>query len=235
VGYYQISTKSNPLNNLATQTVYGRIFSQHQNTVMKLFTCSALVLSLLGLASCSKNSVSNNTESTQTTPTMGFKTLNNLEINSASKPVLLDVNDDGDYDLSFEIKRDNEDLKLIRQARFQVKSSFYSSLPLNTNGEVEPMIQSTYIPTENFKGNTWQKEKTATLLEKNIAESGTIRWSGNWANVGKKYLAFQLLKNNDRFSGWIELTEDVFQNKIILHKAAYSKVSGKTIKAGFDY
>ena len=202
---------------------------------MKLSICSALALSLVGLFSCSKNSVSDNTESTQPIATMGFKNLNNLEINSASKLVVLDVNDDGDFDLSFDVKRDNEDPKMIRQARFQVASSFYSSLPLNTNGEVEPMIQSTYIPTENFKGNTWQKEKTATLIEKNISESGTIRWSGNWANVGKKYLAFQLQKNNDRFSGWIELTEDVFSNKIILHKAAYSKVSGKTIKAGFDY
>ena len=202
---------------------------------MKLSICSALVLSLVGLFSCSKNSVSDNTESTQPVATMGFKNLNNMEINSASKLVVLDVNDDGDYDLSFDVKRDNEDPKMIRQARFQVASSFYSSLPLNANGEVEPMIQSSYIPTENFKGNTWQKEKTATLIEKNISESGTIRWSGNWANVGKKYLAFQIQKKNDRFSGWIELTEDVFSNKIILHKAAFSKVSGKTIKAGFDY
>lgn len=194
-----------------------------------------LLLTVVSIFSCAKNSVNSNTESGNSTPAMGFRTLNNQEINLATNRFDLDVNEDGDLDLTFEVKRDNDDLKQIKQASFRIISSFYSSLPLNGNNEVEPMIQSTYIPTENFKGNTWKKEATVSILEKSVTESGSAQWRGNWANVGRKYLPFQLQRNNERFGGWIELTIDNSNGKIILHKAAFSKVSGKTIKAGFDY
>lgn len=69
-------------------------------------------------------------------------------------------------------------------------------------------------------------------MERNEFATGTILWRGNWVDKGKRYMPFQIYKNNQRYNGWIELTADKEAEKIILHRMAISKEAEKNIIAG---
>jgi len=45
-------------------------------------------------------------------------------------------------------------------------------------------------------------------------------------------LPVQVLVNNQRFNGWVELSFDMSAEKIILHKAAISKLPERGVIAG---
>ncbi len=57
-------------------------------------------------------------------------------------------------------------------------------------------------------------------------------WESNWLNVNKKYLPFQIMKDNKKYDGWIELTEDHANEQIISHRFAISKQADTAVVAG---
>ena len=57
-------------------------------------------------------------------------------------------------------------------------------------------------------------------------------WDGHWKNAAHKFLPYQVVVNGKRQNGWVELTADIANEKIILHNAAITKEPEKIIKAG---
>jgi len=163
---------------------------------------------------------------------MDYTNLNNREIKYQQSGASLDVNKDNKADLFFGVQLVGDRIYAVDKRQFIVLSSFHTSLPINMNEQIIPLNQSDSIKLENFNGSNWYSASEIILMERNEFATGTILWRGNWLDQGKKYLPFQIIKDNKRFNGWIELTADKEGEKVILHRMAISKDSEKDIKAG---
>jgi len=70
------------------------------------------------------------------------------------------------------------------------------------------------------------------LVQKITSFTAPPVWEGHWRNAVHKYLPYQVLENNSRYNGWVEISIDVPGEKVVLHKVAISKEANKIIKAG---
>ena len=113
-----------------------------------------------------------------------------------------------------------------------VLASFYTNLPVNEYEQVPVMRKEEVIPVSNFNGYTWYNASGITLIEKDIFMNGNIVWRGPLLGAVKSYIPFQVEQDGAQYNGWVELSDDRFHERIIIHRAAISKEADKKIYAG---
>lgn len=158
--------------------------------------------------------------------------LGQKEIKYGGQPVLLDFDNDGARDFLFNVILVGDPAAGVDKRKFMASSGVNSLFAVNGNEEVPCMNKGENIPLENFNGYDWNLVLAVMLVERRENTAGEISWHGNWKGAVKKYLPFQIMINNQRHNGWVELTIDVINQKVVLHKAAYTKQPEKAIRAG---
>ena len=193
---------------------------------------SALILSAIVLfTSCSKE------EAKPLPPPldpleMDYTSLHEKEIKYAQPAAIIDLDGDNQTDLVFGVLLVGDPLEQQDKRQFRLSSGIHTNLAVNNNEQVPAMVKDEVIPLSNFNGYNWYKVSSVILVQRIENIDGIISWNGNWQGATKKYLPFQQMKNNQRFNGWIELSVDVFNEKLILHRMAISKLPETVIKAG---
>lgn len=200
---------------------------------MKNKVSSFIIVVVVSLTACRKTPITIPTP-LQPKPIveMNYTNLNNREIKYQQSGASIDVNNDNRADLFFGVQLVGDRLYAVDKRQFIVVSSFTSSLAVNINEQIVPLNQSDSIKIDNFNGSNWYNGSEIILMERNEFATGTILWRGNWVDRGRKYMPFQIYKNDQRFNGWVELTADKENEKIILHRMAISKEAEKNIIAG---
>ncbi len=122
---------------------------------------------------------------------------------------------------------------LMQQDKWQwlVSSSFYANLPVNHLEQIPRMNKDDLIPVENFGNYNWYNASTILLAQKVIGMTSTF-WEGEWKNASHHFVPIQILKNNGRYNGWVEISFNMNEEKLVLHKAAVSIEADKIVKAG---
>ena len=67
---------------------------------------------------------------------------------------------------------------------------------------------------------------------KNIGYDNPPYWEKEWKDVSHKFLAIQVKRDGKLYHGWIELSMDTVNSKLILHRAAIAKEAGRQVRAG---
>lgn len=158
--------------------------------------------------------------------------LGQQELQYGNSPILFDFDNDGTRDFIFNVTLVGDPVLQVDKRKFMVGSGVQSLFAVNDNQEVPCMNKGEIIPLQSFNGYEWNLVQSVRLVERWENIAGDINWYGNWKGAVKKYLPFQMNINNHRHNGWLELTVDVTNQKIVLHKAAYTKLPEKEIKAG---
>lgn len=158
--------------------------------------------------------------------------LGQKEIEYGAAPVLLDFDNDGTRDFIFNVTLVGDPLMGVVKRKFMAGSGIQSLFAVNEQQQVPCMNKGENISLENFNGYEWNLVSAVMLVERWENMAGDITWHGNWKGAVKKYLPFQLNINNKRHNGWVELTIDIASQKVVLHKAAYTRQPEKEIKAG---
>lgn len=163
---------------------------------------------------------------------MDYLNLFDKKIKRHEPAAVLDLNKDGQYDLIFSVQLVGDALNQADKTQFNVSSSFYTNLPINVNEQILPMTQAQKIPLNNFNEHYWYNVGQSTLVEKVEFVSGNIIWRGVWQEAIKKYLPFQVTQNGLRYNGWVELSVDIANQQLVLHRAAISKKAEQEVQAG---
>jgi hypothetical protein len=163
---------------------------------------------------------------------MIYTDLKDREIKYQQSGTTLDVNNDNRADLFFGVQLIGDHINAVDKRQYIILSSLSTALPVNINEQIMPLKEKEIIPLDNFNGNNWYGASEIILMERNEFATGLIIWRGNWVDHGKKFLPFQVFKNNQRYNGWVELTADKQGERLILHRMAISKEAEKEIKAG---
>jgi hypothetical protein len=195
---------------------------------MKRHSFLVTVFAVVLFSSCKKkdNPVPVNAE-------MNYVNLSDRVVAYQQGAVHLDINNDNEVDLHFSVWLVGDPVLEQDKRQFRVSSGIHTRLAVHVNEETPVMEKGETVFLSSFNGYSWYEASSIILVQRIEEISGNVFWTGNWKTANKKYLPFQLLKNNQRYNGWIELTVDMVQEKIILHKAAYSKLPEKDIRAGF--
>lgn len=163
---------------------------------------------------------------------MIYTDLKDREIKYQQTGAILDVNNDNRADLFFGVQLIGDHINAVDKRQYIILSSLSTALAVNINEQIMPLNQKEIIPLDDFNGNNWYGASEIILMERNEFATGLIIWRGNWLDHGKKYLPFQVLKNNQRYNGWVEMTADKQGERLVLHRMAISKEAEKEIKAG---
>jgi hypothetical protein len=114
------------------------------------------------------------------------------------------------------------------------------ALPLKTNrilvkgeDEIPPFEKGNQISSTLSTPYYWDRMHHS-LAVLTVADPPVIdsTWTGAWAGIGKRYLSVQLHDNSQVYNGWIAISIDTFQRKMIFHEFAWQKIPNKDALAG---
>ena len=183
-----------------------------------------LSLSIL-LVACDKD------EDASTPLKMRYVNLHDYEL-SFGRSVVLDLDSNGSRDLVFGTRLVGDPLYQLDKKQWLANGGFYTNFPVNQQESTPPLSQSDLIPVKNFNGNNWYNASSVILAEKRTGLNGQSEWQGNWKDAVRKFFPIQLVKQTGVYNGWIEMSFDTDQEKLILHAAAICLNANRDIRAG---
>jgi len=191
--------------------------------------CS-IALAVLLLAACKKERTSQ-PEISVPHPVMQYLDLHDESIGFGQVKII-DINNDGTDDFLVSTLLVGDPILERDRRQYYISSGTTSRILQNTNSESPILTRNDEIKLQH-PGYEWFEVNSLLLAEKIIPMIGNPFWQGSWKNVSHKYLPVQLKKNGSVYNGWVELSFDMVQERIVLHKAAICTEAGKPIKAGF--
>ena len=165
-------------------------------------------------------------------PQMEVSNLADKAITYGQPGFAIDVNKDGRLDLFFGVQLVGDPLAQVDKRQYFAQSDIYTNLLVTPSEQTLPFNLNEKIEVENFRQSTWYNASSINIMERVEHVSGSIVWNGNWLGLSRRYLPFQLLKNNQRYNGWVELSAEPENGRLVLHRAAICKEAEKEIRAG---
>ncbi len=162
-----------------------------------------------------------------------YTNLNNREVLFGRNAAVLDVNQDGQYDIIFGTQLVGDPIYQVDKRQFLASAHIDTYIPVNFAEQFPSLSFGQLIPLHDFNGFTWYNASSAVLMERWEDIHGNISWRGNWHTPTPKYLPIKIKSNGRNYNGWIELTVDRNTQKIILHKMAVHTIAESPIRAGY--
>jgi hypothetical protein len=199
-------------------------------TKMELMKLASAVLFIFVLSiSCRKEPCKNDPPAAH--PDMQYHDLKDIVIRF-NQHKMLDLDGDHNSDLLFSTMLVGDPVLQRDRRQYSVSADLNVNLSINNSEETMMLTKDAVVTIRNFEGYNWWNGNTAVLAEKIIERSGNEYWQGNWKNSSHQYLPVQVMKNNLRYNGWVELSFDTNDGYVTLHRSALCKEAEKEIKAG---
>ena len=165
-------------------------------------------------------------------PEMEYFNLNDTSVKADTPGFSIDINHDGRKDLAFTTLLVGDPVFQVDKLQFLIRSNIQVNLPVDAYEQIPVMNPGDSIVSEDFNGYHWWELSTIVLVQKIIYFNHSPVWEGNWKNAVHKYVPYQVINNNLRYNGWVELSVDVAGERVILYKAAVCKEANKVVTAG---
>ena len=143
-----------------------------------------------------------------------------------------DLDENGEKDIRFSTLLVGDPLSQQDKRQWLAVCSFNTSLPVNNNENIPVLDLNDLIPINDFSGYRWYNATGIVLSQKVLSMSAPPYWEGAWKDASHRFIPIQLRKNNLLYNGWVEISFDKLQEKIILHKSAMSEEADKSVLAG---
>ncbi len=186
------------------------------------------MLALCSIMSCSEKEVS---FPPPTDPEMKYIDLQNKVV-KAGKSQLLDLDENNSIDFALYTMHIGDPVGQQDKIRFLAGSNVQCNLLVGGDNNSPALTKGNTIAINNMPPFEWYEVSEVFLAEKIIGMNAPPFWQGPWKDESHKYLAIQIVKNNQRYNGWIELSFDTATDTLYLHKAAISTEAEKEVKAG---
>jgi hypothetical protein len=187
------------------------------------------IIASLSFIACKKEDLQTNPP-VDSHPQMLYKDLQNASVKYLQAKGI-DVDNDGSTDFAFSVQLVGDPLLQRDRWQFIAHSGVNRNL-LNDANDNSPMLNRMDAITKQMSGYTWYEISAIVLAEKIVTNNGNY-WDGVWKNADHKFLPIQLKKEGKYFHGWIELSFNAAEEKLVLHRSAISKEEEKTVKAGY--
>ena len=193
---------------------------------MKSITLLAMLVSLL--VACKKVPQQNPTP----IPAVGMDTtnFNNREI-VFRKNISADLNHDGIKDFYVQTLHVGDALLQREYKQFRLGTNLGTDFPINQNEEIPILPKGHVIAHNSFYNYNWYEVASIVVAQK-VITSDRSWWEGIWKDQFQQYVPLRIHKNGKIYYGWVELSFDSLNEKLILHRAAVSKDPDVQVSAG---
>lgn len=157
--------------------------------------------------------------------------LNDIEVKQQQHQSL-DLDKDGVTDVLFATWEIGDPIEKEDEILFFAASGTKSSLMIGEDNFSPKFNQDELIPVKAPRGYEWYIVAQVELAMKNISDTKPPYWEKEWKDASHKFLAIQVNRSGRLYQGWIELSMDTVQSKLILHRAAIAKQSERAVRAG---
>ncbi|HYJ37288.1 MAG TPA: hypothetical protein VEV87_01680 [Chitinophagaceae bacterium] len=189
---------------------------------------SILLFSFILISACNKND-----DRVQPGPDMKYTDLQQAEVKTGTTQ-RLDLDEDGTIDFSLQVILIGDPVAKEDRHTFVAGSTIDTYLLAIDNTETGKRLNKGeligLVPPGGFE---WFQVARVVMAEKIISESKPPYWRGEWKDGSHQFLSVQIGKNGSRYNGWIEISTDTNGERMILHKAAISKVPYADVRAGY--
>ncbi|RYD93270.1 MAG: hypothetical protein EOP50_11385 [Sphingobacteriales bacterium] len=188
------------------------------------------LLLLLSFAACKKAPLDGTVSPTDVSlPAMRSIDLHDAIVH-AGQTQAVDLDGDGAVDFRFKMQLVGDPLLQVDKHQFCVTSGIQRNLLVNEQDETLPFGAATTIaPTQ--PGFNWYEVGLSVLAEKIVGNTETW-WDGLWKTAQHRFLAVQVQRGDLRYMGWIELSMDRANEKLVLHRAALNLSPNVAIVTG---
>ena len=188
---------------------------------------------LVALASCNKQPPLKPPPPVVPDPVMRYTDLHNAQVKYESV-AFIDLDGNGSIDLYFGTTLIGDPIFKQDRLAFEVMSTPFVNLQVIDNSDVgKRMNKGEVIGKNPAEGFMWYDVTHIVLLEKVTPETGAPYWQGQFKDASHHYLPVQIMTNGKAFHGWVELSMDTSNERLILHKAALCTEAEREVKAGF--
>ncbi|MBO9658714.1 MAG: hypothetical protein J7527_07790 [Chitinophagaceae bacterium] len=164
-------------------------------------------------------------------PEMMITELNNAEVKQGQS-MAIDLNRDGVRDIVFATWYIGNPNEKEDEVLFFASTGTESALMLGGENDSPRFGIDEMISEQPSSGFEWYVIGQAELAKKNIGLVGAPYWEKPWKNANHEFLSLRVKKNNAWYYGWVEVSMDTANSKLILHRAAIGMVEGKAVKTG---
>lgn len=185
-------------------------------------------ISILAVA-CKKENTKPTIPSVPSHPLMSYKNLGDKEVKYGQSQYV-DIDNDGSIDFKFSVLLVGDPVLQRDRVQFYANSGIKRNL-LNNQVDESPILNKGDSVGKVHNGYTWWEISSIVLAEKIVEYSGS-HWEGLWKNADHNYLPVQIEKNSKLYHGWVELSFNTAEEKLILHKAAISTEEERSVMAG---
>ncbi|RFS20530.1 hypothetical protein DVR12_18360 [Chitinophaga silvatica] len=184
---------------------------------------------LLILVSCRKKEVVK--PSPDVYPLMQYFDLKDSVV-QAGKYCLLDLDNDKEYDVVFSTLLVGDPIQKVDKSQWLAGTSLKASLLIGSAEELPVFRLLDSIPIANLPAHTWYNAAASVIAQKIMPLSGDDYWEGEWKSANHQFIGIQLLRNQHKINGWIEISFNQATEKLILHRAAICQTPDVTVYAG---
>lgn len=189
-------------------------------------------LALVLLSGCSKDDFNEPPQKpVPDFPDMLVTELYDIEVKQNQSQVL-DLDKDGINDLVFSTWAIGDPIEREDEILFFAASGTQSSLMVGEENQSPRFSHHDIIPVKPNQGYEWYIVAQVELALKNIGLDQPAYWEKEWKDVSHKFLAVQVNRAGKLYQGWVELSMDKTNSKLVLHRAAIAKEAGRNVKAG---
>ena len=164
-------------------------------------------------------------------PGMKYTDLKNAEM-KVGKSQRADIDGDGVDDFAFGTLLVGD--PVFQRDRLQFYAYSFIKKNLLVDGEEQTPVKSRNEKISSFQdGYNWFEIAAIVLAEKITPLQGMVNWQGAWKHADHKFLPVQLDKNGQLYNGWIEVSFDMADEKLILHRSGISMEADQTVLASY--
>jgi len=187
---------------------------------------------MLLLAACRKDGVPPPSKTpVDKHPEMQYTDLQNTEM-KVNQPRYIDLDRNGTNDIGFDTWYIGDPIEKEDEVLYFAYSYIHSNLLVGDNNNSPILNQGDTIPIGHSTPYNWYQVAQVEMARKNIGYQGPPYWELDWKQVSHKFLAVQVVRDNKRYNGWVEVSFNTAGEKLILHRAALSKEADKAVIAG---
>jgi len=155
-----------------------------------------LSMCVLSLVACKKKSELPNNVSPPINTIEIIEFNNKLVTQNPATHTYIDIDKDNRVDIGFETMLIGDFINKVDKLNFNILTNSTTAVPVNINEQIVPLTKGDSIPLRNFNSSEWFVACEVTLKQHNEFANGVKVWRGLWLDVEKKYLPFQIQKNN---------------------------------------
>jgi len=163
-------------------------------------------------------------------PQMIYTDLGDTSI-TFGKSASFDLDGNGRKDIYFGTLLVGDPILKQDEQQWLVGSSFDARLPVNEQESIPVLKYQDSILVQDFSGFHWYNASSVLLAQKVIKEQHSF-WEGDWKDASHRFVPIQLIKEDKLYNGWVEISFNKSQAKVIVHKAGVSKEPNRYVSAG---